>query len=352
MDAFADLAVETSDEQSTFPKKRSISTGTLSTAASTCSTCDQTCCQDLSICFEAKYEMLEDVLGEGMSGCVHAALCRETGRRMAVKSYFKEMSRMDLDHLHCEVEIHAALAHPNVVKLEDVFETKAGTILVMEQLEGGEVFDRLALRGRLAEIEAADVVEQTLQALAYLHAQKVAHRDIKIENLVYTEKGGRQVKVIDFGFAARVGSAGLTVQCGSFGSVAPEVMSGCPYDERCDLWSTGSIMYELLTGRPLLEGDEIEVMMQTRNFRNHRFGEAFGCLPKDAQDLLCALLHPDPSQRLSAKEALEHPWFVRIKHEEVQAAAQETSQLLAGRRGRCGLGLGPLLLGRERRRGL
>lgn len=219
--------------------------------------------------------------------------------------------------------------HPNLVRLEAVHETDDMTWLVMEELAGGELFDHLVQRRRFREAEAADIAWQVLMALACLHGQCVAHRDLKPENVVFVEQGCRALKLIDFGFAARVDGDGLTRQCGSLGYVAPEVLSGRKYDERCDLWSMGSLLYTLMTGRPLFSGSQEEVLARTKTYRQPEFGMEFWCLSEDAQDLIRALLHANPARRLSAEQALQHPWFLGAALMEVGRGASASSPFIA-----------------------
>merc|ERR1719221_1462039 len=267
---------------------------------------------------ECRYTVLEEVLGKGVSGCVRSGICKATGRRVAVKSYSKVgMQTGEMEHMRTEMDLHKVLSHSGLVELVDLFETDDSAHIVLEELAGGEVFDRLREKRQFSEPEAADVVSQTLSALAHLHSQKVAHRDVKPENLLYKCKGGRHVKLIDLGFAATVGNDGLTRPCGSLGYAAPEVLSGQSYDEKCDLWSTGSMLYLLLTGRHLLHGDDADIYKRTQNFSEPEFGGQFWKLSAEAQDLLRALLKADPKQRPSAKEALEHPWFAHVKAKEM-----------------------------------
>jgi len=269
--------------------------------------------------FEDAYELLDDVLGTGRTGCVRRARSRATGKRVAVKRYCKlELRPQDLECLRREAGILAGCAHPSVVRLEHVYETDTTVLLIMEELEGGEVWTRLEQQKRFREAEAAEVVAKALEALAYLHSKGIAHRDVKPENLVYAheDRDSRSVTLVDFGFAAEVGG-GLTAPCGTLGYAAPEVLSGRRYDESCDLWSAGSLLYLLLTGRQLFEGTEEEVVRMTRTYREPVFGMEFWCLHEDAQELLRSLLHANPEKRPSAREALAHPWFARAASKKV-----------------------------------
>jgi len=238
---------------------------------------------------------------------------------VAVKGYNKNgMNTSELDHLREEVDVHRALSHSNLVELVTVYESEDEVHIVLEELTGGSLLDHIRKKRRLSESEAAGILAQTLSVLAHLHSHNVAHRDIKPENLIFSCKRSHDLKLIDLGFAAEVGD-GLTYTCGSLGYVAPEVLSGYSYDERCDIWSTGSLLYLLLTGRHLIRGDG--AYEKTKYFTESQFGNEFGNLSLQAQDFLRALLETDPDNRLSAREALEHPWFSFVKAEEQRLVA-------------------------------
>jgi len=284
--------------------------------------------------FESDYELLGAVLGTGASGSVRQARCRRTGRHAAVKIFrVKELSAKMLLNLEWEIDVHSAMKHPGIVDIQAVYETDDTVHIVMEQLCGGELFDRLLEQGRFEEEEAAKVVAQLLRAVSYLHAQNVMHRDIKPENVMFCSKEGKEVKLIDFGFATRFERhTPVSQRCGTMQYVAPEVLMGQGYDEKADLWSLGCVCYTLLTMKALYAGDDAEVR------RKNRLGlvdwsRSFKTLSPEAQDFVRCLLRVDPASRFSAERALRHPWLKQHAREEVAAdcrklAVQEPEEVL------------------------
>jgi calcium-dependent protein kinase len=246
-----------------------------------------------------------------MNGPVKLATGRSKGatRKYAVKSLKKSnISSVDLAFTKSEVELYLSLDHPHIARLEQVFEQKDHVDLVMECMEGGELYERLIDAKQFDEKRAAVAIRQILLAVRYLHARGIVHRDLKLENFLYERENSDHLKLIDFGLAARQdGQKKMTQQCGSPNYLAPEVLAAS-YTEKADLWSVGVISFMLLVGgAPVAgQGDRLH-----DNIRKGRilYGGAFSRLPKDAQDFVKALLVVDPTKRLSAAEALQHKWL-------------------------------------------
>jgi len=264
-----------------------------------------TCSREL----EQDYTLLETVLGTGMNGSVCMAEGKADGRRYAVKSFKKSgLSLKNRQDLKNEVELYLQLSHPHIAHLHMVFETEEAVHLVMELMEGGELYDRLASQKRYTESAAADAVYQTLLAVAYLHAQKIAHRDLKLENFLYQSKDADLVKLIDFGLAKFWDpSTRMSQACGSIHYVAPEVLFQS-YTVQADMWSVGIIAYMLLTGTPAFHGPDRDILRKIKAGRPH-YSSRFGKLSSQAQAFVQELLVADPSSRLTAAQALEHPWI-------------------------------------------
>lgn len=258
--------------------------------------------------FDSDYTMESRVLGTGES-CdpVRTAIHCQTGSKHAVKT----LSSSNLEIARGEADIHHSLDHPNIVRLQKVYQTKESVHLVMECLEGGELFDRLAEGGKLSEEAVKLVLSQALSATAYLHQQGVAHRDLKLENMVYQSSGGEQLKIIDFGLACRFqqGSPKMIGHCGTLEYIAPEVFAGS-YDEKVDVWSLGVIAYMLLCGglTPWSSCDS-ETRDMIRAGAPHFSKTHFAPLSEGAKDFVRRLLMADPAARLSAEGALHHPWL-------------------------------------------
>lgn len=260
------------------------------------------------------YDLEPKVLGSGMSGQVLLATSKADHRKAAVKSFKKRgLSTSSQSDLKSEVEIYLALDHPHVARLERVVETEDDIFLVMEYMAGGELFDRLVSKTHYNEENAASTTYQMLLAVAYLHAHKIVHRDLKLENFMYEAQDTDHLKLIDFGFA-KFWNHGpkMSEACGSIDYVAPEVL-GHSYTERADMWSLGIIVYMLLTGQAPFYGSGKELLKQIRagspNWANSRFNG----LSDPAKKFVKALIVADPNMRMSADQALEHQW-IKTKH--------------------------------------
>lgn len=277
--------------------------------------------------FHANYELREEVLGTGVCGGVREAVCRKTGRTVAVKSFDKKaMNRKALASLRSELDIHTRLAHPGIVKLEATFESESESHMVMEKLAGGELFARIVERDRLCERDAAGVALQVLQVLVYLHGQRIMHRDIKPENVIYHRRGGSNVALIDFGFATSV-HPGLKQRCGSLQYVAPEILGGFAYNEKADVWSLGSVVYSMLTGEVLFDGKTKDQVFRQNVSGSVSFSRRFRSLSAEARDFVRQLLILDSQERPSAREALEHPWLRSMTCNQKEVATLDVSTL-------------------------
>jgi calcium-dependent protein kinase len=159
-----------------------------------------------------------------------------------------------------EINIMIKMDHPNIIKLYEVYEDKRYIHLIMELSTGGELFDRIMDRimskSLYTEKEAASLFKQLMSAICYCHSQGICHRDLKPENLLLGSPAeDAPLKVIDFGLSKIFTSHNhkMTTKVGTAYYVSPEVLSG-DYDEKCDIWSSGVILYILLTGEPPFNG--------------------------------------------------------------------------------------------------
>jgi len=210
--------------------------------------------------------------------------------------------------LRSEVDIYLSLDHPHVAQLEMVYETQEMLHLVMECMEGGELFDRVAEKGRLEEAAAAKSTRQMLLALSYIHEHGVAHRDLKPENFLYERQTSDNLKLIDFGLAKFAAPhEKMSRSCGSCQYVAPEVLNQS-YTQKADLWSIGVIVYVMLTGRVLWKGSRSEVQTKIRSGMCE-YSSHFFKLSPDARDFVQSLLVPNPASRSTSHQALRHPWL-------------------------------------------
>jgi calcium-dependent protein kinase len=262
---------------------------------------------------ERDYEVLGDVLGQGLCGNVLLAKGRVDGRLYALKQIKKQqVSASKLRQLTLEVEIYLGLDHPNVARLHDVYESEASIALLTECCEGGELYGRLQKRGVYTNADAAEAARQMLRAIGYLHAHDIVHRDVKLENFLYeTEDESAQLKLIDFGFAKIWNPSTLMMaSCGSIAYVSPDVLSGRGYTNKCDIWSLGVIIWMLLSGYPPFHGDENTMIKKIKAGQadwSHK--KRWTPVQEDAIDFVKQLLTKEPHLRPDAKDALNHRWL-------------------------------------------
>lgn len=266
------------------------------------------------------YEIDGRVLGQGLCGDVVLVRGKTDGRHYALKRIGKDQVALSkLSQLTAEVEIYLSLDHPNIARLHNVYETASDISLLTECCEGGELYFRLQKRGVYEDSDAAESARQMLRAIGYLHAHHVVHRDVKLENFLYeTEEpqGGKsQLKLIDFGFAKNwdpCAHAPMMASCGSIAYVSPDVLRARGYDNKCDLWSLGVIVWMLLCGYPPFHGNEKSMIAKIKAGAldwSHR--SRWKHVQTDAVDFVKSLLVVNPALRLDAQEALQHPWLVR-----------------------------------------
>jgi len=269
------------------------------------------------------YTVMSTVLGTGLSGEIKLAVekGKPGGAKYAVKALkLTNIGADKLNELRSEVDVFLCMDHPHVVRLYDVYEGADFLHLVMECMEGGELFDRVVELKIFNEALAAEAVKQMLLALNYIHHHDMIHRDIKLENFLYDKKGSNHLKLIDFGFS-KIGGINTKMQatCGTLSYVAPEVLLKS-YDKQCDLWSLGVIVFVLLVGHLPFSGSDEE---QRKNTSEGRFAikpDLWSKVSKDAQKFtLQGLLQMDPTKRLTAAQALEHKWIKarQKKHREI-----------------------------------
>jgi calcium-dependent protein kinase len=186
----------------------------------------------------------------------------------------------------------------------------------MELLNEGELFDKITSREKFTEIEAANTMKEILSAVKFCHDRKIVHRDLKPENILVE---GNTIKIIDFGTSRKFEPDKLmTNYHGTPYYIAPEVISE-KYNEKCDIWSCGVIMYILLCGQPPFNGRNDFEIMENVKIASYSFGKKFAKISKEAIDLIKCMLEVDINKRISAKECLAHNWFsMKIEKRESQ----------------------------------
>ncbi|EJD07417.1 Pkinase-domain-containing protein, partial [Fomitiporia mediterranea MF3/22] len=268
-------------------------------------------------------------IGKGAMGVVRIARHAKTGQYAAVKIMSKMQviqSRRSLKNLEDDAErilralereivVMKLVDHPNIMRLYDVWETSGELYLILEYVEGGELFDYIIERGRLSEAEALDYFQQLINAMDYCHRLNIAHRDLKPENILLDKD--KILKVADFGMAAwQCGDSLLKTSCGSPHYASPEVISSQPYDGAIsDVWSCGVILYALLAGKLPFDDEDVCALLQKVSCGKFDMPTDIDPL---AQDMLKRMLEKDVNKRIKISEIVKHPWFTskpqRVSH--------------------------------------
>ena len=262
-------------------------------------------------------------LGKGGFGKVFQVRNKKTNKLCACKKLSK-LNINDLDKLQKEIKILMKMDHPNIVKLYEVFESENSLYLIMEECHGGELFERILKRinnnDMYSEKEACLLIQQIIGAIEYCHNNGIVHRDLKPENLLYLNEGSEKnnpIKIVDFGLSIDFNMKKmLSSKVGTAYYVPPEILAG-NYNEKCDIWSSGVILYILLSGDPPFNGpSDAVIFSKIRQFKFDFPPEKWNNISPEAKDLISKMLLPE-KDRLSASQVLQHPWFNLIKSEKI-----------------------------------
>jgi calcium-dependent protein kinase len=255
------------------------------------------------------YDLSKEI-GAGGFGRVLLGTHIESGEVRAIKLIQKDKLEND-QTFKTEIEIMARLDHPNIVRIIETFETSSLCCLVMEYCEGGELFSLICEKRTLTEAEAAVYMRQILSALAYCHDAKICHRDLKPDNLLLTYKTGSfEIKLADFGLSQSFSEEDLMHSIsGTPYYIAPEMLSGS-YNHLVDMWSLGVILYIMLSGCTPFNGQSNEEILFRVYAANYNFFPTpFSQVSHSAKDLIARMIMKDPSLRITARQALSHPWI-------------------------------------------
>ncbi len=213
-----------------------------------------------------------------------------------------------------------------MINLKEIFETRKKLYLVMDVLDGGELFDRIVESGTFSEKDASRLSRSIISATKYLHELGIVHRDLKPENLLYTDRSPQaEIKVADFGLSKFVQAGELLhTACGTPGYVAPEVLMLQGYGKSVDLWSIGVIIYILLCGFPPFYADSDSEMFELIKEAEYSFPSPYWDKISDsAKDIVRKLLNKNPDKRLTSDQALAHTWVTGAS-----ASAEVNSHLI------------------------
>ena len=272
-------------------------------------------------------------LGEGSFAAVYRVQNRITDSIRAMKIINKSASCSPEDdkEIFNEINILRTLDHPNILKIFEFYSNKESYSIVTELCSGGELFQEIVDKGPFNENYSAYVMFQILSAINYCHNMKIVHRDLKPENILIVDRDKNnfpRIKICDFGTSKMFEKGAIQRKLvGSSYYIAPEVLKK-HYDEKCDLWSCGVILYILLSGRPPFGGEnDKEIMERVALGKYDLQSSPFNKVSKSGIDLIQKLLIMDPKKRRSAQDALLHPWFKENKSKELFNQIKDESTL-------------------------
>ena len=254
--------------------------------------------------------VLGEKLGEGTFGVVRMAINRQTGEKVAIKILEKSKltNYKDKNRLDREINILNKIHHPNIVKLFCTIETDRQIFIIMEYIKGNELFQYILVRKKLEEEEAFYFFIQIINCIDYLHKVKIAHRDLKAENIII-EQGKKEIKLIDFGLS-NIYEDGelLSTACGSPFYAAPEMLEGKSYKgSTVDIWSAGIVLFYMLCGYFPFEdsnNDKLYKKICKGKFEIPKF------LSKNSKDLISKILFVNIQRRINIKDIKKHPWVL------------------------------------------
>jgi calcium/calmodulin-dependent protein kinase I len=266
---------------------------------------------------EERYEV-GDEIGRGAFSVVKNGRDKRTSEKVAIKFIEKKfVDKQDLVLLAREIDIMKKVHHPNILRLIQVFETEDVIALVMELVNGGELFYKIVEKGNYSEEDAAKIVRQMIQGVEYLHEKGIAHRDLKPENLLCSsddrpEYQPFRVVIADFGLSKIFDSENpLETSCGTPDYVAPEVITAeGTYDKSVDMWSAGVITYVLLCGfSPFLSSTQTGLFEKIIRVEYDFPEPEWTNISDTAKDFIRHLLVKEPEKRFTATQCLQHPWL-------------------------------------------
>ncbi|CAH1980702.1 unnamed protein product [Acanthoscelides obtectus] len=256
---------------------------------------------------------LDDEVGRGKFGTVYKCVEKVTGMKLAAK-FVACPKKEDKKNVEREIDIMKTLQHPRLLQIYDAFENGKIMTVILELIEGGELFERIIDDDFILTEKSCTVfMRQILEGVEFMHRQKILHLDMKPENILCLTKTGNRIKIIDFGLARKFDpDKKLQVLFGTPEFVAPEVVNFEAIGYGTDMWSVGVICYVLLSGlSPFMGHTDIETMANVTVAKYDFDDEAFDEISENAKDFIRKLLVKDMNQRPSPQECLDHPWLKR-----------------------------------------
>ncbi|XP_035255722.1 calcium/calmodulin-dependent protein kinase type II subunit gamma isoform X5 [Anguilla anguilla] len=282
--------------------------------------------------FTDEYQLYEE-LGKGAFSVVRRCVKKSTGQEYAAKIInTKKLSARDHQKLEREARICRLLKHPNIVRLHDSISEEGFHYLVFDLVTGGELFEDIVAREYYSEADASQCINQILESVNHIHQHDIVHRDLKPENLLLASKmKGAAVKLADFGLAIEVqgDQQAWFGFAGTPGYLSPEVLRKDPYGKPVDIWACGVILYILLVGYPPFWDEDQHKLYQQIKAGAYDFpSPEWDTVTPEAKNLINQMLTINPAKRITADQALKHPWVCQRSTVASMIHRQETVECL------------------------
>ncbi|XP_035997863.1 calcium/calmodulin-dependent protein kinase type II subunit gamma isoform X32 [Fundulus heteroclitus] len=282
--------------------------------------------------FTDEYQLYEE-LGKGAFSVVRRCVKKSSGQEYAAKIInTKKLSPRDHQKLEREARICRLLKHPNIVRLHDSISEEGFHYLVFDLVTGGELFEDIVAREYYSESDASHCISQILESVNHIHQHDIVHRDLKPENLLLASKmKGAAVKLADFGLAIEVqgDQQAWFGFAGTPGYLSPEVLRKDPYGKPVDIWACGVILYILLVGYPPFWDEDQHKLYQQIKAGAYDFpSPEWDTVTPEAKNLINQMLTINPAKRITAEQALKHPWICHRSTVASMMHRQETVECL------------------------
>uniref|UniRef100_A0A8C5GTL1 calcium/calmodulin-dependent protein kinase n=1 Tax=Gouania willdenowi TaxID=441366 RepID=A0A8C5GTL1_GOUWI len=282
--------------------------------------------------FTDEYQLYEE-LGKGAFSIVRRCVKKSTGQEYAAKIInTKKLSARDHQKLEREARICRLLKHPNIVRLHDSISEEGFHYLVFDLVTGGELFEDIVAREFYSEADASHCINQILESVSHIHQHDIVHRDLKPENLLLASKmKGAAVKLADFGLAIEVqgDQQAWFGFAGTPGYLSPEVLRKDPYGKPVDIWACGVILYILLVGYPPFWDEDQHKLYQQIKAGAYDFpSPEWDTVTPEAKNLINQMLTINPAKRITADQAIKHPWVCQRSTVASMMHRQETVECL------------------------
>lgn len=267
---------------------------------------------------------IQDLLGEGSFAQVYKCVETKSQTVFALKEFDTRHKEFDEKAVEQEIDVWSDVIHENIVRLYASFTTGSYMYFVLEFVEGGSLFNHMMQRHKYSEKEAANIVKQVLDALVYLHKKRIVHRDVKPDNILLKQvphpkdktKQQLAVKLCDFGFALKLPRRADVICCPARGApmfLAPETILDNPIGCPVDIWSSGVLLHLLVAGYPPFWNDNNEKMLLAAARGQFSLSSpVWSKVSRSCKDLVNSMLTVQTSQRITALEAVRHPWLFKM----------------------------------------